>query len=405
MGAAMTGMTGQPGSTPRRPRPVYLDNASTASPKATGVWEAIRDYLADVGVSPGRSSYRLARSADAMVYQTRELVAGLIKADDPTKVAFTANATTALNACIKGFLGDGEHVVTTATEHNSVLRPLERLRRDGRIELTVVKPGPGGEFDLADFAAATRSNTSLFVLNHASNVTGAVVPVRDVSTIAHEHGAVLLVDAAQTAGYLPIDVRHDGIDMLVFTGHKCLLGPSGTGGMYIAEPGRVATLIEGGTGLNSQSLRHPAMMPTKFEAGTANYLGIAGLRVALAHVVEAQPAVRVRAEKVLQYCLDALSTVATATVHTVRPGIEQVPIVSFNLVGFFAGELSAVLDEHFGIMTRPGLHCAPFMHAVLGTIPHGTVRVSIGHDTTVADIDQLLYALREIEADPGRFVT
>jgi cysteine desulfurase/selenocysteine lyase len=380
---------------------VYLDNASTYAPKPDVVWQAARAYIDDVAASPGRGGYRAARGADEIVEGARASLARLLGVPKPGAIAFAANATHALNTAIQGTVGEGDHVVTTTTEHNSVLRPLETLARAGRITCTRVPVSASGLFDLDRFAAAVRPGTRLVAVNHASNVTGAVAPVVDMCAIAHEAGALFLLDASQTAGALDIDVEELGCDLLAFTGHKSLRGPSGTGGLYVRDPDQVRPLLQGGTGLNSHALVQPALMPTRLEAGTPNYLGIAGLGAAVDLLLDDEDIARTRRAltDLTEYCLLRLRALDAVRVYEVDPGIQRVPVISINMDGLYASELSSVLDSRHGIMTRAGLHCAPLIHEALGTAPHGTVRVSLGSANTRSDVDALIGALDEIRHD------
>lgn len=376
---------------------VYLDNASTSFPKPDVLWQSARDYLTGIGASPGRASYRQARQADDIVERARAALARLIGAGTPRSVAFTANATHALNIAIKGTLSPGDHVVTTDIEHNSVLRPLDELSRAGQIGYTAVRTAADGRFDLDRFRAAMRPQTRLVVVNHASNVTGVVAPIAELATLAREHGALFLLDASQTAGFLDIDVDAVGIDLLALTGHKCLRGPSGTGALYVRDASRVRPLHVGGSGINSQSLRHPAAMPAKFEAGTANYLGIAGLGAVVGQLTPQRlRAGRDRALELTRYCLTRLRGIDGITTYDPHPALPRVPVISLVFAGLYPSELCAVLDRDFAIMTRAGLHCAPLIHQTLGTVPHGTLRISLGTGSTRADVDALAEALQAV---------
>jgi cysteine desulfurase / selenocysteine lyase len=375
----------------------YLDHASTSHPKPDVVWRAIRDYLDGVGVSPGRGGYRAARRADTLLEEARAAVAVLLGVANPSRIAFGFNATHALNIAINGSLSAGDHVVTTNTEHNSVLRPLEALSRAGIASYTVVDVSRSGVIDLDRFRAALQPNTRLVIVNHASNVTGAVAPVAKLAAMAHEAGAMFLLDVSQTLGVLEVGADRIGADLIAFTGHKGLRGPSGTGGLYVRDPSRVQPLLRGGTGLASHRLVHPSAMPAKFEAGTPNYLGIAGLKAAVDLVLaDDLTALRRRKLRLTSYCLDRLHNLDGVTVYDLDPAVPRVPVISLNVDRLYPSELSAVLDEDFGVMTRAGLHCAPLIHRSLGTEPNGTVRVSLGHDTTTADIDLLITALTVI---------
>lgn len=375
----------------------YLDNASTSFPKPDVVWQAAREYLTTVGASPGRGGYRAARRADEIIEAARASIATLFGVSNSSRIVFTSNATHALNIAIQGSVCRGDHVVTTSAEHNSVLRPLEALSRAGEITYTVVEIGADGSYDLDRFAAAMRPRTRLVVVNHASNVTGAVAPAAELAELAHQGGARLLLDTSQTAGFLDIDVSALGVDLLAFTGHKCLGGPPGTGGLYVREPALLHPLMQGGTGVTSHALVHPVAMPAKFEAGTQNYVGIAGLGAAVDLLLaDGLASLRARELDLLGYCRTRLEVLDEVTVHDLAPTTIRTPVISLNVDGLYPSELCAVLDERFGVMTRAGLHCAPLIHRSLGTLPHGTVRVSIGSATTSADIDTLTDALTTI---------
>jgi cysteine desulfurase family protein len=377
--------------------PVYLDHASTSFPKPDVLWHAARDYLNDIGVSPGRGGYRAARQADRLLEQARSNVATLLGTADPSRIIFTANATHALNIAITGSLDAGDHVVTTSQEHNSVLRPLHALAAAGTVTYTVVDTTRDGVLDPAAVRAAMRPNTTLVVANHASNVTGAVAPVEQMRAIAHEFGATFLLDASQTLGVLDVDVEAIGADLVAFTGHKSLRGPSGTGGLYLRHPARVRPLLRGGTGVASQALTQPAAMPAKFESGTPNYLGIAGLSAAVELILRAGTATtRQRLLALRSACVDQLDRINGVTVYDVHPDLPRVPVIALNVDHLYPSELSAVLDEQFGVMTRAGLHCAPLVHRTLGTAPHGTVRISLGTTSTAEDVEALVLAVQHI---------
>lgn len=374
---------------------IYLDNASTSYPKPSSVWRAARSYMGGIGVSPSRGTHKRGALASKLVDETRVALSNLFGIANPNYVAFTQNATHSLNIAIKGSLEQGDHVVTTTAEHNSVLRPLEALRRAEVIEYTTVAPSIQGAFDLAEFAAAFKPNTKLVVVNHASNVTGGVAPVEEMFAIAHERGALCLLDASQSAGYLDIDVVKLGVDILAFTGHKWLHGPSGIGGLFVNDPDTVRPLFDGATGQVSHSLRHPMVMPSKFEAGTLNYLGIAGLNSVLQGLsAESMARTRTRVASVQKYFWERIGSLAAVTGYPATSAPFQVPVMSINIAGRFPGEVGSILDDKYSIITRTGLHCAPLIHKTLGT-PQGTIRFSLGTKTTKANIDLLADALVE----------
>lgn len=378
--------------------PIYLDNSSTSFPKPEAVWQAARDYLDHLGVSPGRSSYRRARTAERLIESARESVAVILGVRKASHIAFTSNATHSLNIAIKGCLSRGDHVVTTDLEHNSVLRPLEALQRAGMITYTVVRTDAGGGLDVQTVEAAMRPETRLVAMTHASNVTGVVTPIAEVAELAHRHGALFLLDAAQTAGLLDIDADAGEIDMVAFTGHKWLYGPPGTGGLFVRDPSEVRPLMEGGTGHNSHSALQPLVMPSKFEAGTLNYLGIAGLLAAITESggADRMASLRRSVSTTTQSLVSGLHSIPGITVYRARPDIPHIPVVSINVEGLYPGEVTALLDEEFGILTRSGLHCAPLVHQTLGTAPHGTVRLSLGANTSIGEIEATLDALAAI---------
>ena len=378
-------------------RLIYLDNASTSHPKPDVLWQSTRDYLTGIGVSPNRGSYGQSRKANRIVEDARTSLARLINAPDPKRIAFTANATHALNTAIQGVLSVGDHVVTTNIEHNSVLRPLETASRGGRGTYEVVSCGPEGTFDLDAFRDALRRGCRLLIASHASNVTGVVTPVAELAELAHEHDALFLLDASQSAGLLDIDVEALQVDLVAFTGHKGLYGPSGTGALFVRDPSVVRPLYVGGSGVNSQSLRHPATMPEKFEAGTVNYLGIHGLGSVVGMLgPDVLRARRGRLTVLTDYCLNRLRAIDGITLYHAEPGIQRVPVISLNVDGFYPSEVCAILDDEFSIMTRAGLHCAPLIHESLGTMPQGTLRVSLGAGSTRQDVDALTEALTSI---------
>lgn len=377
---------------------VYLDHASTSHGKPDAVWQAARDYLTDIGASPGRSSYKSARAAEALMDSVRTSLAGLLGVGRPQHIAFTANATHALNTAIKGVLRAGDHAITTDLEHNSTLRPLEALRQAGQITYTVVETSPDGAFPLDALDEAFRPNTRLVTMTHASNVTGVITAVPAAAAVARKHGALFLLDASQTAGLFPIEADAWGLDLVAFTGHKSLQGPSGTGGLYVRDPQEVTPLVDGGTGLNSQSLRQPAAMPARFEAGTATYLGVAGLGAAIAPL--SAPGVlegrRAHAAALTTRLMTGLEAIDGVTLHGPPGDVPRAPVVSATMRSLYPSEACAALEAEFGILTRAGLHCAPLVHSMLGTAPQGTLRFSLGASTTADEVDSAVAAMAEL---------
>lgn len=379
---------------------IYLDNAATSWPKPPAVLDATLHALRDVGANPGRAGHRLANESSRIVYRAREAVAELFGVADPLRVVFGANVTWALNLALRGLLRPGDHVITSSVEHNSVMRPLRALEREG-VALTVVPCAPTGELDPQRVADALRPETTLIALNHASNVVGTVLPVPEVGAIARRHGALLLVDAAQTAGSWPIDLVADDIDLLAFTGHKSLYGPMGTGGLVLGErleERRLAPLMRGGTGSRSELEEQPEFCPDKYEAGTPNVPGLAGLEAGVRWVLEQGVETLRRQEAALtQRLLDGLRGTSGVTLYGTGNAARQTATVSFTLAGVPPSEAGLRLDEEFAIMCRIGLHCSPACHRTLGTFPEGTVRFGLGAFTTSDEIDAALDAVRRLE--------
>lgn len=376
---------------------VYLDNASTSFPKPDVLWQSTKHYLEQICASPSRSGSQRTRKAEEYIQHTRSMLGNLFHVQNVNKISFTLNSTQALNMIIKGFLKPGDHVITTNIEHTSVLRPLEKLKQKSIISYNIVESDDKGLFRIEDFESAILSNTKLIIINHASNVTGVLAPIKEIGRLAHSYGIKFLVDASQTAGFTEVDVEENYIDFLAFTGHKSMLGPSGTGGAYISDASLIDTLLEGGTGTNSHSLFQPESIPAKFEAGTLNYLGIVSLGGALDFLFEKNIA-RIREQELslTQACLDALSALKEVRVYGTKELNQKVPVISFTIDGLYSGEIAHILDEQYHIMVRPGLQCAPLIHKTLGTFPHGTVRISIGHTTTEKDLEYFVESLQHI---------
>jgi len=375
---------------------IYFDNAATSWPKPPCVAEAMTHYLAEVGASPGRSGHRLAVEASRTVYAAREAVAELLHAPDPLRVVFGANATEGLNLALSGLLRPGDHVITGSMEHNSVMRPLRALERQG-VEVTVVPCSPEGDLDLADLESAVRSSTRLIALTHASNVTGVIFPVAEVGRLARQRDLLLLVDAAQTAGAYPIDVQADAIDLLAFTGHKSLYGPMGTGGLVIGDrvdAGLLAPLKRGGTGSRSEREEQPEFLPDLCESGTLNAVGLAGLAAGV-HWLLAQGVAHIRAHEsaLTAQLLAGLGAIPGVTIHGPRDADRQTATVSFAIAGLEVSEIGLRLDEEYAIMCRVGLHCAPAAHRTMGTFPAGTVRFGLGAFSTQEQVAAALHAV------------
>ena len=374
---------------------IYLDNAATTLRKPECVVEAVTRALCSMG-NPGRSAHDGALSASRTVFEARLALAELFGAESPDRIAFTANATEALNIAIKGILNPGDHVITTALEHNSVLRPLYEMEDKG-VELTILPADRQGRLKEADFEAAIRTNTRAIVCTHGSNLTGNLVDIGRVGQIARRHGLLLVADASQTAGVFPIDVQKMQIDILCFTGHKSLLGPQGTGGLYVREGVEVRPLLSGGSGVQTYLRRHPPQMPTALEAGTLNAHGIAGLLAAVRYLQAAGlDAIRERELDLMERFYRQVSAIPGVTVYGDFSRRMRCPIVALNIRNYDSGEVSDALSSQHGIATRPGAHCAPRMHQALGTVEQGAVRFSFSHYNTEEEIEIAVSALREL---------
>ena len=377
---------------------IYLDNAATSWPKPPEVKEAMAHFLDELAGNPGRSGHGLSVEAGRVVYDARELVAGLFNAADPLRVIFTMNATHALNLALNGILSPGDRAVTTGMEHNSVMRPLRALEREG-VEVVAAKCSNDGRLDLASLEEAA-SGAKMVVINHASNVVGTLQDIEHAGRIAHAAGAMLLVDAAQTAGVVPIDVQNTGIDLLAFSGHKGLLGPTGTGGLVIGENVDVSgmrPLVLGGTGSSSGKEEQPERLPDKFESGTPNSVGIAGLAAGIRFVLHrGLNSIRKHEMKLAGMLIDGLRSMERVHVHGTCDPALCMAVVSFTIEGMPVSRIGLRLEEEFAVMSRVGLHCAPAAHKSIRTFPGGTVRLAPGIFTTPQEIEQALAAVRKV---------
>lgn len=356
----------------------------------------------EIGANPGRSGHRLSVEAARVVYEARESMAELVNAPDPLRVVFGSNATEALNLALNGLLRAGDHVVTSGMEHNSVMRPLRFLEQQG-VSLTVVRCSADGMLDPADLQAAIRKNTRMIVMTHASNVTGTLMPVAEAGRIARERDILLLIDAAQTAGAVPIDMQAGRIDLLAFSGHKSLYGPMGTGGLVIGERVDVARFSphkRGGTGSRSEHEQQPDFLPDAFESGTPNAVGLAGLAAGIRWVRETGvEKIRETELGLTAQLLDGLLSIPGVTVYGQRTARGRTATVSFEIDGLENSEAGLRLDDNYAILCRVGLHCAPAAHRSLGTFPAGTIRFGLGAMNTE---DQVEAALEAVASMSGR---
>lgn len=384
---------------------IYLDNAATSFPKPAAVMAAMEMYQREVGANPGRSGHGRSIDAGRVIYETREALARLFAIEDPLRIALTKNATEALNIALQGALRPGDHVITTSMEHNSVMRPLRYLEAQG-VSLSIVPCSPQGVLDPQDVQKVFQNNTKMVVMTHASNVTGTIMPVADVGRIIREKdGVIFCVDAAQTAGALPIDVERMNIDVLAFTGHKSLYGPQGTGGLYIREglDQIIRPLMMGGTGSRSEFEEQPDFMPDKYESGTPNTVGFAGLGAGV-EFLRKQGIDAIRKKEILltNRFLDQMYELRDrVTLYGEGDAAGRTAVVSFNIKDMTPSDAALHLEEEHGILCRPGLHCAPAAHRTLGSFPQGAVRFSFGFFTSEAEIDLAASAIRALARKQG----
>jgi len=387
-------------------RRIYCDNSATSFPKPDAVHEAMLRYAREVGASAGRGAYREALECAEILSGCRARLCRLFAAERPESFIFTLNATDGLNLAIKGLLGPGDHAITTWMDHNSVLRPLNALHRRLGVETTFVPcDSQTGLVDPERIRQAIRPRTRLIACVHASNVTGTVQPIAEVGRIAREHEIPFLVDAAQSVGHLSINVQELPIDVMAFPGHKALLGPLGTGVLYV-RPGlehRLDTVREGGTGSLSEQPHQPEFLPDRFEAGSHNAIGIAGLSAGLEWILDrGTAALRRHEEQLIERFLGGISGLRRVTVYGPREPARRVAVFSIRIDGLEPAELSAVLESQFGILTRSGLHCAPLAHRTIGTYDlGGTTRISFGPFTTLEDVDEVVRAVSRVAAGAG----
>lgn len=353
------------------------------------------NFFNHIGANPGRSGHRLAVESARMVYDCRLAIARLFNAPDPLRVAFTANVTEAINLVLHGLLRPGDHVITTSMEHNSVMRPLRQLENQG-VKLTVIPCSPAGVLDLQRLEKAIRPETVLVVLNHASNVCGTILPAKEAGNLCRQYGPLLLVDAAQTAGIVPIDLPVDQIDLLAFTGHKSLYGPMGTGGLVIGprvDPARLHPLKQGGTGSRSEFEEQPGFLPDRYESGTLNAIGLAGLAAGIQWLeTRSLSALRAHEQALCERLIVGLNAIPGITVYGLQDASLQTATVAFNVAGMMPSEVGQRLDEEWGILCRVGLHCAPAAHRTLGTFPGGCVRFGLGAFNTIEEVEYALKA-------------
>ena len=378
---------------------IYMDNAATTMHKPQEVIDAVVRAMSSMG-NAGRGANEASLSASRVIYDTRERLARLFGAKDARRIAFTNNSTESLNIAIKGILSPGDHVITTMLEHNSVLRPLYEMEKKG-VKLTIVPSDSMGRLNIRDIEEAITPDTKMIVCTNGSNLTGNYIDVKPIGELAHRHNVLFVVDASQTAGVFPIDVEDMKIDILCFTGHKGLLGPQGTGGIYVREGVEIRPLKTGGSGIQTYSKTHPIQMPTALEAGTLNGHGIAGLHAALAYLERTGiDEIRAREQSLMRRFYEGVKEIPGVKIYGDFSQENRCAIVTLNIGEYDSSEVSDELLKEYGISTRPGGHCAPLMHEALGTVEQGAVRFSFSHYNTEEEVDIAIRAIHELAEEP-----
>ena len=374
---------------------IYLDNAATSFPKPSEVYEEVLNCMKNYCANPGRGSHDMSVKSALKIMDTREAICELFNISSPFNLIFTSNATESLNIAIKGALKRGDHVISTVIEHNSVLRPLHSLSESG-VEITLVGVDKAGSVNPKDIKSEIKENTKMIIINHASNVLGSIQDIKSIGRLSNENGIIFMVDASQSAGVIPIDVENDHIDLLAFPGHKGLLGPQGTGGLFIRDGIKLKNFKEGGTGSNSHFMVQPDFIPDQFESGTLNTPGIAGLCEGIKFIKRVGiDTIGKREEELLSHLLEELKKLSYVKIYGSNSTKQRSAVLSFNIDGIDASTVGEQLDEG-GIAVRTGYHCAPLIHDVIGTECTGTVRVSPGYFNTFREIEKLVEAITMI---------
>lgn len=374
---------------------IYLDNAATSFPKPSDVYEEVLKCMENYAANPGRGSHDMAIKASEKVMETRGEISEFFNIPNPLNIVFTNNATEALNIAIKGLLKKRDHVISTVIEHNSVLRPLNYLSKNG-VQFTLLGVNQSGYININGLKNEIRKNTKAIIINHASNVLGTIQNIKEIGKIAKENNIIFIVDASQSAGILSIDVQRDNIDLLAFPGHKGLLGPQGTGCLYVKDGIELENFKDGGTGSNSNLMVQPDFLPDKFESGTLNTPGIAGLCEGVKYIKKVgRKNIKKHEEVLIEYFLNEIKKLSYIKIYGPQNYENRASVVSINIEGIDSSKAGYMLNK-YGIAVRTGYHCAPLIHGIIGTMNRGTVRISPGYFNTFDDIENLVKALKQI---------
>ncbi|WP_078429559.1 aminotransferase class V-fold PLP-dependent enzyme [Alkalihalobacterium alkalinitrilicum] len=379
---------------------IYFDQAASSFPKPKKVGEAVLEAINDYGANPGRGGHTLAVRANDVIFKARKTIAMMFGEQNPANVCFYLNATQALNQAIQGVdFKEGDHVITTSFEHNSVRRPLERLKDTKGIKVSYIEPAVNGKLLLELIEQEINENTKAIVVSHGSNVTGTILPIEEIGMFTKVHDILFVVDASQTAGILSLDMKEMNIDMLAFPGHKGLMGPQGTGVLIIRDHVDLIPLIYGGTGSHSEDVHQPEKRPERYESGTLNTPGIAGLLAGIEelHSIGIESIYEHEAQ-LTTYCLERLSVIEGIQIYGPQLHETRLAVISFTIEGIDVHEVAMILDQHYQIGVRAGLHCSPLTHSLLGTEDGGAIRVSFGYYNTIEEVDRFIDAIKEIKS-------
>lgn len=375
---------------------IYFDNAATSYPKPPSVYKAVENTLKHAGANPGRGDHSSSHAANRIIFEAREHISKFFNIPDSRNVIFTSNGTEALNLALKGLLQPGDHVITSSMEHNSVSRPLNTLKNNG-VNVSIIQCDTAGKLNLNLIKKEIIKSTRLIVLTHASNVTGTILPIDEVGEIASKNGVHFLVDGAQTAGVIPIDVMQNHISLLACPGHKGLFGPPGTGFLYIKDGLGLKPLIEGGTGSSSELLEQPEFLPDRFQSGTLNTPGIAGLKAGVEYINNKSiELIKAKEDLLCKTFIERLKGINRSKIFGPLLPEQKTAVVSFNIDGEDPAQVAASLDKKYNIMVRVGLHCSPLAHKTIGTFPEGTIRVSFSNFNTLQEIEYFIDSLKKI---------